>query len=1081
MKEKKLTNKSLKLTVLGSLLILGFLSGCSKNPAELQKKFMANGQHYLSEGKTNEAVIEFRNLLKLNPRSAKGRYWLGKAYLKKGWTSNALQQFQEASKLDPLLLEIHLELARYGVNSGQWKAVKPEIAAILKIDPNNATGWTYSGQREMALGRNDQAQKDLDHAMSLNPELVQAIVAMGDLKRRQSHLKQAKNLYLKALDKDKNSSRSWTGLGFIAQIQGNTVEAQSDFKKAVQVDPSNLRSLIILTNSMAQQGHVHKAINILKAIPKKAADLRITVKLAEYDTLIGKNTEAIQLLRPIVRQKIQIPDIDFVLAKAYQQSGRVQDALDMVDRLMNMKEVSPVLKIASARIELYERRPDNAKKILDSLEGTPDLPVTYWQTKGIAELGLKHTGHAIQTLNGALKLFPDNPILLLTLADAQVAQKNYTGAIPILKTLLKIAPQNTNSIARMGTLLRQTKGVKAELSFYQEESRKYPDNSTIETIYLLAMATNNALSSAIHEASTYMTIHPKNPEIDFLLAQFYLQTGHKNRSNQIYRALLEENPKNIQVLLSLADQDFSDKHYTEAESLYRRALLVSPENSNIYADLGKTLLAENQTGEAIKNFQKALSYNPNQSDALLATAKNEIISGHPQQALIHLAPLMKLSLPPQGKAEIQWLWGLASEGAGSIEIARDSLEKAVSLDPKNYLYHGSLGDLFGSLSQWDKSISEYSKSLTLHPDNPLLVIKKDWVKIQLSKKPDLPLIQKLVDQALSYSHSHSNNVQAAIIAANGTLLLQQPDKALIIFNSILSQQPDNETAMIGKSRILLGQGHVNQSGKLVEQILDTHPNNIQGNLMMVSIDLKSHNLQGAVEHLEKVHQLHPDWVKPALDLSSAALALKRYEEAKSVAFALHEAHPNLSAALYFQANAEMGLNEYRDALKDYQSLIKDVKNPGPIYSVMSMASMKLGDMGGEKHYLGLAFKSSPNDPIILNNMAYYLANNTKDLPKALKYAKRANKLDPQPFIQDTLGYIYFQMGNYSEAETHFKMAYDAKFRDPKFLYHMGMNEWKLGKNDLASDHLRKSIVSGELSPKEMKEARRALSKLTPKA
>ena len=240
---------------------------------------------------------------------------------------------------------IHTETG--GGELGQWKAVKPEIAAILKIDPNNATGWTYSGQREMALGRNDQAQKDLDHAMSLNPELVQAIVAMGDLKRRQSHLKQAKNLYLKALDKDKNSSRSWTGLGFIAQIQGNTVEAQSDFKKAVQVDPSNLRSLIILTNSMAQQGHVHKAINILKAIPKKAADLRITVKLAEYDTLIGKNTEAIQLLRPIVRQKIQIPDIDFVLAKAYQQSGRVQDALDMVDRLMNMKEVSPVLKIAS--------------------------------------------------------------------------------------------------------------------------------------------------------------------------------------------------------------------------------------------------------------------------------------------------------------------------------------------------------------------------------------------------------------------------------------------------------------------------------------------------------------------------------------------------------------------------------------------------------------------------------------------------------------------------------------------------------------------------------------------------------------
>ncbi|MHB1286986.1 MAG: tetratricopeptide repeat protein [Leptospirales bacterium] len=1068
----------MKLTVLGISLLVGSLFGCSKNPAELQKKFMADGQHYLSEGKVNEAVIEFQNLLKLNPRSAKGRDWLGKAYLKKGWTSEAVQQFQEASKLDPLLLDAHLKLAFYGVNSSLWTAVKPEIAAILRIDPNNVAGWTFSGQRAMALGREDQAQKDLDHALSLDQESVLALVAMGDLKQRQKHPNQAKAYYQKALEKDKNNSRAWTGLGVVAQIQRNPVEAQNDFKKAVQVDPSDLRSQIILSNSLAQQGHVRKAINMLKAIPAKSADLRVTIKIAEYETLIGKNTEAIQLLHPIERQEVQIPDIYFVLAKAYQQSGRPQDALNMVDRLVRLKGVPPILKIAASRIELYENRPDNAKKILDSLDGIPNLPVTYWQTKGIAELGLKHPTQALRILNGALKIYPENPILLLSLVDAQVSQKNYKGAKNTLNALLKITPQNANSIGRMGILLRQTKGVKAELSYYQEKSREYPDNSSIETLYLLAMATNKFLPAAIREASAYMTTHPKNQEIHFLLAQFDLQTGHKNRTNQIYKSLLDENPKNLQVMVALANQDLSNKHYTEAESLFRRALLLSPENANLYANLGRTLLSENQPGEASKDFQKALSYNPNQPDALFAIAKNEILAGQTQQALTHLAPLMKIAFPDQGKAELQWLWGLASEKNGNMGSALDSLEKSVKLDPGNFVYHASLGDLLGSLSQWDKSLAEYDKSLALHPDNPLLAIKKDWVKIQMKSKTDTALVQRVVDRALAYRQTHPDNVQTALIAARGALLLQKPAKALTIFDSILSQKPDNETALIGKAGILLGQGHVRQAGKIVNEVLNTHPNNINGNLMMATIDQKSNNIQGEVDHLERIHQLHPDWVQPALALSSAALSLKRYEEAKSVSFALHEAHPDLSAALYFQASAEMGLKEYREALKNFQSLIRHVKNAGPLYSLMSVAAMKLGDKDGEKRYLGLAFKNSPNDPVILNNMAYYLANNTKDLPKALAYAKKANKLNSQPYIQDTVGYILFQMGDYSKAEPHFKVAYDAKFRDPKFLYHMGMNEWKLGKNDQASDHLRESIVSGKLSPEELEQAHKALRKLS---
>ncbi|MHB1605910.1 MAG: tetratricopeptide repeat protein [Leptospirales bacterium] len=1079
MRAKWFTIANFRMTVILPFLMLGIVASCSKNPAELQKKFMSQGQHYLSEGKTNEAVIEFQNLLKVNPHSSRGHYWLGKAYMAKGWNTESVIEFQNASKEDPLFLGPHLELARYGVNSGQWNATKPEILAILKIDPNNADGWTFSGQRAMALGHEKEAQKDLDHALSLKPGSVIALVAMGDLKRHQNHPKQAKSLYQKSLGQDPNESRAWTGMGYVAQSLGQTNEALTDFRKAVQVNPTDLRSQIILANFMAQQGHLHKAIGRLKAIPAKSADLRIPVKIAEYETLLGENIQAIRLLHPLERQKIQIPDIYFVLAKAYEQTGRKKDALDMVDRLMQMVGVPPIMKVGASRIALTAGNSEEAQKILSSIKDVSHLPDSYWVTKGQVELALNHPAKANRTFNEGLKLFPDNPTLLQNLADVQAVQKNYKGAIRILSGLLKKNPRDIGAISRMGALLAQTSGPGREIRYYQHSAQENPNNPALEVLYLLSLATNRKLPAAIHEAGIYLGSHPDNQNIRFLLAQFYLQTGHKNRASQTYKAILNKDPKYFQALVSLAGQELDNGHYAEAESLYRRAILISPENANLYAALGGTLLAENQRDAAVKAFQKSLSYNPDQPFALLSVAKTEILSGNSHQALTHLTPLMKASFPPRRKAEIQWLWGLAAEKNGDMKNALNALEKAVALEPRNADYHASLGDFWASLSQWNKSLPEYDKSLKLHPDNPLLALKKNWVTIQASKrKPDPAFVNKVISQALDYRKSHPDNPPAALIAAQGNLIIGKPEPALVLYNNVLSKNPDNQTALIGKSSILLAQGHGKQARKLVEQLLTIYPDNVQANLMMASIDEKEHKIQAEADHLEKVHQILPDWVQPALALSAADLSLQRFEEAKSVSFSLHESHPELDAALYFLASAEMGLKEYRNALKDFSTLAQKSKHPGPIYSLMSVAAIHIGDRTREKKYLYLALKDSPNDPTALNNMAYYLANDKHDLAKALVYARKAVKLSSQPNIQDTMGYILFMMGNYTGAEPHFRMAYKARFRDPEFLYHMGMNEWKLGKNNPASELLRKSIVSGSLSPQELELARKTLKKLS---
>ncbi len=1055
------------------------LSACSKSPAQIEKKDFGLGQHYLSEGKVNEAIIEFQNVLKVNPKSVKGRLGLATAYLRKGWTAESMLEFQEVAKEDPLNLDAHLALARYGVNSGQWSAVKPEIAAILKIDPNNVEGISDSGERELALGREKEAEASFKKALTLSPGAVAALVGMGDLLRHENHPKQAADYYNRALSSDPKSARALTGLGSIAQADGKPDAAKEDFRKAIAADKSDLRSRIVYANFLAGSGHADQAIALLKAVPQKAADLRIPVKIAEYEVLLGQNAQAIALMHPLELQKIPLPDIYLVLAKAYQNSGRLPEAMEEATKLSTMDGVPPVMKIVAARVELAGRNPGKAQETLDSIKGISHLPSSYWLTLGEAETARNSPAKGQKVFEKGLEQFPGDPRLLLALADTQIFRKKYGEAKKTLDQLLATDPQNPVYNSRMGVLIARTKGVSAGIAYQREVSRKYPGNEALETLYLLSLATNKKLPAAIGEAGDFLKAHPDRQSVRLLLADFDLQSGSPEKAIALYKQVLSADPKNLQALTDLAYQELQKKKFADAESYYRRALRQVPGNPNLETGLGESLLAENQKDAALAAFRKALETDPNQPLALLELGRSEVLSGDARGALTHLAPLVKASFSPGRRAQVQWLWGLANQDAGNGNVALDALQKAVRLEPKVAAYQETLGEYWASRSRWDKALPEFEKARPLDPKNALLVLEIDWGKIKASKgAPDPERIEKVAREAASFGKVHPGDLASGLIEAQADLLLKKPEAALAVYDRLLPAHPKNAALLLGKANILLAKGQVDPAKKLAEKLLADQPDNLGANLLLAGIDQRSNDMRDMADRLEKVHRLAPSAVGPALELAQADLSLGRNEEAKSIAFTLFESHPDLYQALYLRASAEMGLGDYRNAMRDFRTLARHDKNPGPMLNLASVAASKMGDAEASRKYLEEAFRSAPGDPGVLNNMAYSLADRNRDLPQALGYARKALKLAPQPFVQDTVGYVLFRMGRYDRAESYFSQAYKANFRDPEFLYHMGLNEAKLGKKDKAETLLRKAVTSGKLTPDEQQEAHRALGKLS---
>ena len=85
------------LTALSVLIPLVFL-GCTQDPVVRKQQHVERGSRFLEEGKYNEAVIELKNALQLDPTFVPALHALGRAYYAKGWYLDAARELSRAAE-----------------------------------------------------------------------------------------------------------------------------------------------------------------------------------------------------------------------------------------------------------------------------------------------------------------------------------------------------------------------------------------------------------------------------------------------------------------------------------------------------------------------------------------------------------------------------------------------------------------------------------------------------------------------------------------------------------------------------------------------------------------------------------------------------------------------------------------------------------------------------------------------------------------------------------------------------------------------------------------------------------------------
>ena len=323
--------------------------------------------------------------------------------------------------------------------------------------------------------------------------------------------------------------------------------------------------------------------------------------------------------------------------------------------------------------------------------------------------------------------------------------------------------------------------------------------------------------------------------------------------------------------------------------------------------------------------------------------------------------------------------------------------------------------------------------------DPKLPEAEDLVKKYLADASALP------DIRMGYARALLDALRNAEATAQlQTIIRQKPEfpSAWLVLGSLNLQ--DNQLAQAQSSLeryITLAQPQAEED--------EQNRGLIQAYLQLAQIAEKRKDFAGAETWLGKIENSE-DMMQAQTRRASILASRGKLAEGRELIRSLPERRPD-DARL--KLLAEVGL--LRD-LKQYQmayDLLAQAVAQSPadadlVYDQAMMAE-KVGNLDEMERLLKRAIEIKPDSSNAYNALGYSLADRNVRLPEARDLIRKALQYTPaDPFMQDSLGWVEFRLGNHAVALKIFTEAFKAK-PDAEIAAHFGEVLWSLGQRDKA--------------------------------
>lgn len=318
------------------------------------------------------------------------------------------------------------------------------------------------------------------------------------------------------------------------------------------------------------------------------------------------------------------------------------------------------------------------------------------------------------------------------------------------------------------------------------------------------------------------------------------------------------------------------------------------------------------------------------------------------------------------------------------------IESLVAEYPMDLRYQVILGDVYMQNDKKQEAYDTYRKVLAAEPGNAMALFSLASYYDQTGQKE---LYEQQLDTLLLNKKVPAEtklNVMRQLIVQN-----EQEGKDSIkvinLFNRIMQQDVDDDQIPMLYAQYLLSKGMEQASIPVLEHVVQIDPTNKAARLMLLGSAVKKEDYKQVIKICE-----------PGIEATPEALEFYFY-----------------LAIAYNQAERQDDVLAICRKALEHVADVSDKKVIADFYSIM-------GDVYHTKKQMSEAYAAydsalvyDPSNIGALNNYAYYLSVERRDLDKAEEMSYKTVKAEPNNSTYlDTYAWILFEKGNYAEARIY---------------------------------------------------------------
>jgi tetratricopeptide (TPR) repeat protein len=582
-----------------------------------------------------------------------------------------------------------------------------------------------------------------------------------------------------------------------------------------------------------------------------------------------------------------------------------------------------------------------------------------------------------------------------------------TQAVEEYKLALDADPNSALLEDGLADLYFKLGRIKDAVGAAQDQLKKNPDDVAAHTllgqVYLRSLGdmqgtqAGEMLQLAIAEYETIARLKPADLETKLLLGQLYALNHDTAKAEAAFKAAQKIDADSEEVVLRMAAL-YSEEGDAQRAADTLSAVPVADRTARIEFALASSYDQLKKPKEAAAAYRRSLEIDPDNPDAERGLATALLMDGQLDEALKAFNALVAAD-PTDAQSEIriseiQRRQGHYDEALATLEKAKLQVQDSLELSYNEALIY----DALGKYSQATDVLTGILDS-SAHADGKYSEQEKQNRAIFLDR---LGIIDREENKTAEAVAAYKQ-----IIDLGGEYAERGFDGEIDAYRDAHQWKEATEAAAeVAKA---LPKNHLAQLAYAV-QLADTGQE-VEG------IALAKAQLTGGADDREVEE-----------DLAQVYIRLKRFKEASE------------------QLDKADALATKPDEKLEVLYLLGEFYERQKMYDQAEVQFRK-------------ALAIDPHNPGVLNYLGYMLADQGANLPEALKMIRQAVELEPQNGAYlDSLGWVYFKSGQYTEAEENLRKANERMNSDPTVHDHLGELYEKTGNLKMAVAQWERSMT-----------------------